>query len=46
MDELLSVIINSEFVFVDFDPAINGMPASDIPLDVIMHEYNVFQAII
>ena len=46
MDELLSVIINSEFVFVDVDPAINGMPATDIPLDVIMHEYNIFQAII
>lgn len=46
MDALLSIIINSEFIFVDYDPEINGMPAADIPLDVIMHEYNVFQAII
>lgn len=42
----LSTIINSTFIFVDFDPSINGIEYNDINTDVIVDEFLLFLSII
>ena len=42
----LSTIINSSFVFVDFDPEIDGRVLTDVPIDTVMDEYYTFLSII
>ena len=42
----LSTIINSQFIWVDFDPRINGIIENDIDDNIIIDEYQTFLSII
>ncbi len=46
IQQKLSTIINSSFIYVDYDPAINGKCEDDIDTDTIIDEFLTFLSII
>ena len=44
--KILSTMINSTFIWVDYDPEINGKENSEIDIDTIIHEYEMFLLLI